>query len=536
MPDLSDVRMYISPIYLGVFAAAIIVWLWLIPKVNDDMIRVRLKNRTFWSGLIVLVGVAGAVFWVMHPNFIAGLVAFVGGLCGVLFCYVLSRNAHVEPAQKISILSALFSGRGGGKRLDIETKLRIYDSAGTAVQMSDDARRDPQGVRRYNLTQNALYAMVIGQASKVDICPAEKVARVRYVVDGVACDRHALKLGDSEAIAQFLMQQAGMDSSITDRPQRGKISLDIANNKVKLQVTITPMDKGHRIGIGATDKLIQTDIEALGLEPDTKDSLLEIMNTPGILIVSGPTESGLTSTLYSLLRKQDAYMQSIMTVEGDCPVEIENVTQTQYESVEELPKRVASALLQDPDVLMVDQCLDAKTARVLCEAASEKRILLGAKSDEALVALGRWAQLVGDLGVAVEHLDGVFCQRLVRTLCPSCKKPYSPDETVRQKLELGGGEVSFAKSPADTSPGKKPKSFSCNTCAGMGYCGRSAMSELLDLRDGLREVVVEGGGAKAIRVAAKEANMKTLLQRGVEKMSSTQTSLAEVTRVLLKKK
>jgi general secretion pathway protein E len=186
-------------------------------------------------------------------------------------------------------------------------------------------------------------------------------------------------------------------------------------------------------------------------------------------------------------------------------------------------------------VLMVDQCLDAKTAGLLCAAASEKRILLGAKSDEALVALGRWAQLVGDVGHAVEHLDGVFCQRLVRTLCPSCKITYSPDKLVRKKLGLGGGEVSFAKPLADTAPREKPQSVLCNTCAGMGYCGRSAISELLDLRDGLRDVVVNRGGPKQIRAAAKEANMKTLLQRGVEKMSRTQTSLAEVTRVLLKK-
>jgi type II secretory ATPase GspE/PulE/Tfp pilus assembly ATPase PilB-like protein len=535
LPDLSEMRMYISPIYLVVYAAAIIVWLWIIPKVNDDMIRVRLKTRTFWSGLIVLAGLAGVVFWVVHPNFFAGLAAFVGGVVVVLCCYVVGRNARVEASQRISVLSWVFSSRSGGKRLDIETKLRIYNSDGAAVQMSDDARHDAQGVRRYNLAQTALYEMVIGQASEVDICPEEKTARVRYVVDGVACGRDALKAKDSEAIAQFLMQQAGMDSSITDRSQRGKISLDVAGNKVNLQVTITPTDQGHRIGIGVIDKLIQTDIEALGLEPDTKDALLEIMKTPGILIVSGPAKSGLTSTLYSLLRKQDAYMQSIMTVEQDSPVEIENVTQTHYESADAISGRVASALRQDCDVLMVDQCLDAKTAGLLCEAASEKRILLGAKADEALVALGRWAQLVGDVGRAVEHLDGVFCQRLIRTLCPSCKKSYSPDETARQKLGLGEGKVTFAKSPADTAPGEKPKRVSCTTCAGMGYCGRSAISELLDLRNGLREVVAGRGGAKEIRAAAQEANMKTLLQRGVEKMSSTQTSLAEVTRVLLKK-
>ena len=527
--------MYISPVCLAVFALAIIVWLWMIPKVNDDMIRVRLKTRTFWSGLIVLVGLAGAACWVMCPYFFVGFVAFVGGQILVLYCYVRSRNACVAADQKISMLSWISRSRSGGKQLDIETKLLIYNSVGAAVQMSDSDRRDPQGVRQYNLVQTALYETVIGQASEIDISPKGETARVRYLVDGVPCDRDPLDASDAEAISQFLMQHAGMDSSITDRSQRGEISLDVANKKVNLRVTITPTDQGHRIGIGVIDKLIQTDIEALGLEPDTKDALLEIMKTPGILIVSGPAKSGLTSTLYSLLRKQDAYMQSIMTVEQDSPVEIENITQTQYESAEAISGRVVSALRQDCDVLMVDQCLDAKTAGLLCEAASEKRILLGATADESLVALGRWVQLVGDAGRAVEHLDGVFCQRLIRTLCPSCKESHTPNESVRQKLGLGQKDVRFAKPLADKAPSKDPESVPCSTCAGMGYCGRSAMSELLDLRNGLRELVAGGGGGRAIRAAAQKANMKTLLQRGVEKMSRTQTSLAEVKRVLLKK-
>ena len=111
--------MYISPVCLAVFALAIIVWLWMIPKVNDDMIRVRLKTRTFWSGLIVLVGLAGAACWVMCPYFFVGFVAFVGGQILVLYCYVRSRNACVAADQKISMLSWIARSRSGGKQLDI---------------------------------------------------------------------------------------------------------------------------------------------------------------------------------------------------------------------------------------------------------------------------------------------------------------------------------------------------------------------------------------------------------------------------------
>jgi type II secretory ATPase GspE/PulE/Tfp pilus assembly ATPase PilB-like protein len=288
---------------------------------------------------------------------------------------------------------------------------------------------------------------------------------------------------------------------------------------------------GQRMHFKVLQEVVRQKLDELGMSEDVLKSLREIGQAKGLVLVSGRSGSGVTSTLYSLLRQHDAFMKQIVTLEAKPAVPLENITQTAYGDPERLPELLASALRRDPDVVMLDQCPDGPSAQLLLEAAAEKCILVGMEGEDSFVALAKWAKLCGSVPAAVEHLGAVSCQMLLRRLCTTCKEPYRPDPQVLAKANLPSNIETFYRPPSQTPVDEKGRPIICTTCQGTGYFERTGVFELLAITPEMRQIISKGANLRDIKAAARKAKMLYLQEQALRKVMAGVTSIQEVLRV-----
>lgn len=540
---LAEIVGYGSPIKWAAMVVLSLGWLILAPRINKDAIFVHTK-REIWSGVYLCCGAIGLAAWLLLPMFWLGLAVFVVLVGGVLGAYTIHRNGLVDPSMKW--LSAEWfanirnpSGKGPES---IETKLRLYAADGRAVILTDTDAQDQEIVHSYNLTQQFLYDVAWHRASEVDVKPAGDHARVRYVIDGVASERDPLPLQDSETIIQYIKSKA--EVAKTDREERerdlatkkgrvkrGKISIDLAGSPIDMEVVTAVSSKGSQLRIRVIQEVVRTSLDTLGIEEADMKTLKKITKGTGILLVTGPPRSGLTSTLYSILSDQDAFTKRLVTLENNAAADLENITQHEYETPEEIPERLGTLVRHDPDVILVDNCPDPRTAQLIAEFAEEKLAIVGMHATDCYAALAKWAKLVGDIKQAIQPLQGIMSQMLLRQLCQSCKEPYQPDPKLLAKAGVSAGEVeAFYRPPTQKPVDKKGNPIPCQSCQDVGYHDRTGVFAVLPISDDLRKVIYGGAGLADIRKAARKLGARTLQTNAMRKVVAGETSVQEVVR------
>jgi type II secretory ATPase GspE/PulE/Tfp pilus assembly ATPase PilB-like protein len=290
---------------------------------------------------------------------------------------------------------------------------------------------------------------------------------------------------------------------------------------------------GQRLQLHVVQELARTRLEDLGM-PDDLRGRLEKINAveAGLIIVSAPPGNGLTSTLYSLLRKHDAFMQQLATLESVVTVELENITQQTYRDQTELTGQLGSLLRRDPDVVMLDGCKTPQTAKLICQAAGSKNFLLGMGAENSFVALAKWIKVCGDRPTAVAPLRAITCQVLLRALCPDCREAYRPPQALLAKLNLPADRIEhFYRPPTRQLTDEKGKPVVCPTCRGTGYRGRTAAFELLEMTEAIRELIVQDASLSQIKSACRKNKMLYLQEQALRKVIAGATSIEEVVRV-----
>jgi type II secretory ATPase GspE/PulE/Tfp pilus assembly ATPase PilB-like protein len=448
--------------------------------------------------------------------------------------YVMRRNTLVEPPLRIFTADWFRNrkerkGHGG---LAIHERIRLYSSDGRPVIINEAQEMDLDAVREYNLVQELLHAAASGRASEVDVVPYDEQAGVRFVVDGVVVDQPSLSAADADTIIQYIKDKAGLKPEDRQNLQRGKISIDIAGSPVDMEVATAPAKGGQRMRIRVIQELAQTNVNMLGLDEKMIARLDELMTGHGILLVAGPPHSGVTSTEYSLLKKQDPYMRLLSTVESTKIVDLENITQQEYGDAANLSKQLASAMRRDPDVLMVDQAPDPTTAVQVCDYAKQKYIIVGIHAKDSFAALARWLKTVGNVQAGLADVRGVLAQVLIRKLCPDCKEPYPPEPQLLQKLKLPPERVGqFYRPPTIKPKDKDGEIIPCQTCKDSGYYGRTGVFELLVVDDLLKQVMTSGPTLEKMKAAGRKNGMRFLQEQAILKVVAGETSLEEVVRV-----
>jgi len=532
---------YFSPAKMIVMLLLAVPWLAACPWVRKDVQRVRGPVLS-WAGAVLAAGGIGLLLWLLIPVYFVGLLLYVVLAGGALGAYVAYRNGRVPDKQKVFTASHLqrLSRKQKAKAAPVNQLLKLYDSHNKLIAPPDAERASAAEIATFNAAQRLIHDMIWRRASRADLSPTSHGMRLRYEIDGVLVDRPAPEPSAGEAIIQFLKANADMDVEDRRRPQEGMVSADLPEGGQRMDITLITAGTtgGQRVQFRLLQESFKTDIESLGMAPDVLVKV-EQFNKPkgGILLISGPPRNGVSSTLYSLLRRHDAFTRQLVALEKETLIDLENITQGAYRDSAKLPGALASVLRRDPDVVMLDRCPDPKTASLVCDSADSKTFLIGAAASDSFQALARWVKNVEDPVAAMKHLKLVLCQVLLRQLCPTCRQAYRPDPGLLKKANLAGQQVeNFYRPPARPEIDDKGRPIVCPTCQNSRYVGRTAAFEMLVVDDEMRQLVAEEASLSQIRAAARKKGMLYLQEQALRKVMQGATSVQEVIRVTQKDK
>jgi general secretion pathway protein E len=378
------------------------------------------------------------------------------------------------------------------------------------------------------LVNSLLFRAVKERASDIHILPEEKDISVRYRIDGVLREVIRPPKRFQASISSRIKIMGGLNIAEKRLPQDGRIRIKIAGKDVDIRLSTVPTANGERIVMRLLDKSsVVLDLETLGFE----DWQLKVMDTlitrsHGIVLVTGPTGSGKTTTLYAGLAKINSPDLNILTIEDPVEIPLKGIGQVQVNPKIELTfaSGLRSFLRQDPDVIMVGEIRDLETAEIAIQASLTGHLVLSTvHTNDAAGAITRLVDMGVQPFLVASSLVGVLAQRLVRVLCPACKEAYVP--TVEERTLAGLTEKILAQAG---SPRHLYRAAGCPACQHTGYQGRTGIYELMMVDDDVRPLILESVDATTIKRAAVERGMVTLLEHGAYKVAKGITTCAEV--------
>jgi type IV pilus assembly protein PilB len=390
-------------------------------------------------------------------------------------------------------------------------------------QLVDSSEEGPV-IKLVNLM---LVQAIKDRASDIHIEPFEKQLRLRYRVDGMLYDSTAPPKGLQSAIASRIKIMANLDIAERRLPQDGRFRIKLAGREVDLRVSVLPTVHGEKIVMRVLDKgTLSLNLDGLGLPPDNLEKFKNAIDAPhGMILMTGPTGSGKTSTLYAVLTQLNTSDVNIVTIED--PVEYQMVGVNQVQVKPEIGLTFASGLRsilrQDPDIVMVGEIRDSETADIAVKAALTGHLVLSTlHTNDSPGAIARLVDMGIEPFLVSSSLLMVCAQRLLRKICPHCKEAFKVPTDVTSRLGLTNEDV---------SSNIYYRGRGCSRCKESGFLGRLAILEVLSVTNALREQILHDTSSKVIKDLALKEGLKTLRLAGLEKAKAGFTSLEEVLRV-----
>jgi type IV pilus assembly protein PilB len=362
-------------------------------------------------------------------------------------------------------------------------------------------------------------------ASDIHIEPKEKNTKIRYRIDGILFETMQSPLKMHPAIVSRIKIMSNLDISERRLPQDGKVSVIVRGRAVDLRISILPTNRGEKVVVRVLDsKSILKDLNDLGMSVGAKDLFKEQVKLPnGIMLVTGPTGSGKSTTLYTALGQMDGERLNISTVED--PVEYELAFCNQVQVNDRIGMTFAAALRsllrQDPDIIMIGEIRDNETAKIAVQAALTGHLVLSTlHTNDAPSSITRLVNIGIDQYLIAASLNSVLAQRLVRKICSDCKEIYEVPENMRRCVERAG-----------IRPDEFYHGVGCDKCRNTGYSGRVGIYELLIVDEVFRDMINKDASVSAMRRVFAESKQPSLFTDGVLKVKQGLTTLEEVLRV-----
>jgi len=364
------------------------------------------------------------------------------------------------------------------------------------------------------------------KASDIHIEPAEDLVRVRFRIDGILHETSVIPKNLQSIVASRIKILAKMDIAESRKPQDGRIEFRVEKKVLDLRVSSFPTIHGENIVMRILDKTsVVLGLEDLGF---SKGDLAKyerlIRSAYGIILVTGPTGSGKTTTLYSSLSTVNSMEKNIITIEDPVEYELPLIRQTQVNVKAGITfaTGLRSILRQDPNIIMVGEIRDKETADIAIQASLTGHLVLSTlHTNDAPSAITRLTEMGIEPFLVSSSVIAILAQRLVRKICPTCKEKYSPSPDVLKNLAL----------PKETKDLTFYKGKGCDACKGTGYRGRIAIYELLDVTEEIRKLIVRKASAEEIKKRAMEEGMRPLREDGLDKIRQGITTVEEVLRV-----
>ncbi len=445
----------------------------------------------------------------------------------------LATNHEIQPifGDESEIMKAIERSYGtGASSMDkiIEDIDGIPEYVGTEEEENVDQLRDMASegpvIRLVNLI---ITRAIERRASDIHFEPFEDIFQVRYRIDGVLHDVESPPRRLQAAMISRVKIMAKLNIAERRLPQDGRIMLRVKGKEIDFRVSTVPTIHGESIVLRILDKSsIVLDLERLGFREDTLRGFAELFHQPhGIILVTGPTGSGKTTTLYSGLEKINSPEKKIITVEDPVEYQLKGVNQIQVKPAIGLTfaNALRSIVRQDPDVILIGEIRDAETAEIAIHSALTGHLVLSTlHTNDAPSAITRLLNMGMEDYLLSSTIIGILAQRLVRLACPECQTPYTPDPAILHEMKIR---------PEDLKHLKIIDVKGCNQCGQTGYWGRAGIYEFLKVNEEIQKMILGEKDSNIIKEAARREGMRTLREDGWLKVQEGLTTVSEVLRV-----
>ncbi len=407
--------------------------------------------------------------------------------------------------------------------MDTESSDRILHELEEIADLLDISDEAPV-IKLVNLI---LFQAVKERASDIHIEPFQKELKVRYRIDGILYQRLDPPKRYQSAIISRLKVMAKLDIAEKRLPQDGRIPIKIADKDIDIRVSIIPTTFGERVVLRLLDKQsLLLGMEEIGLAPDQHQTLQDLISrSNGILLVTGPTGSGKTTTLYAALSQINSPDKNIITIEDPVEYQLWGIGQIQVNPKIGLTfaHGLRSILRHDPDVILVGEIRDAETAEIAIQAALTGHLVFSTlHTNDAASAATRLVDMEIEPFLVASVVRAIVAQRLIRVICPECKEGYVPEPALLQQAAIA---------PEQLNGGKVYRGRGCPACSETGYRGRTGIYEILLVSETIRQLIMKKADSGTIGCQAVGEGMRTLRQDGARKIIQGITTLEEVLRV-----
>jgi len=365
-------------------------------------------------------------------------------------------------------------------------------------------------------------------ASDIHLEPQREDMRVRYRVDGMLYDQMIIPRGHQAAVVSRVKIMGRMNIAERRLPQDGRIALNVHGREYDLRVSSMPSIFGEKVVMRLLEKSsMRLPFEGLGFLPEQQETFEWLLARPyGMILVTGPTGSGKSTTLYAALATINEPHRNIITIEDPVEYQLAGITQTEVNPKVGMTfaRGLRTMVRQDPDIIMVGEIRDLETAEIAVQAALTGHLVFSTlHTNDAPGSLVRLGNMGVEPFLISSSVIGVLAQRLVRLICPSCRQFYTPSPEVLASLTNGH------TLPADTM---LARGAGCQECSYVGYRGRTAIYEVMKVSDAIQEMVLEHKSGPALREQARKEGMKTMKESALEKAIQGLTTAEEILRVI----
>ena len=444
--------------------------------------------------------------------------------------FVLTKDIQFAMAREGAIRSKILDlyGEESANAADMLDSLSSDMSlaAEGAGQSEEDVAAQAASAPVIRFVNLVLYQAVTDRASDIHFEPFEKDFKIRYRVDGALYEMTPPPANLALAIISRIKVMSNLNIAERRIPQDGRIALVVAGHAVDLRVSCLPTIHGESVVLRVLDRsVVSLDLENVGLPEDIYEPLtMDIEKPNGIIVVTGPTGSGKTTTLYSCLRRINTIDSKLLTAEEPVEYDMDGVVQVQINpSVGNTFGKVLRAFLrQDPDVMMIGEIRDLETAEIAVQASLTGHLVFSTlHTNDAAGAVTRLVDMNVAPYLIASTLEAVLGQRLVRRICSDCKQGYDPDDDTLHRLDLKREDVGNRQFYFGTG---------CRTCNKTGYKGRKGVFEYLRISDPIRELINERRPTLFIRERARELGMRTMREDAIRNVLDGYTTVDEVLR------
>lgn len=503
---------------LFIILSVFIGWAWLVFWINADQLEKK-RNPNFWNTVVLFTGPVGYAFYLMSSSeAISRCPSCNYKLPKTTTEIVVCPKCHQPLSSTLTthiFLEAL-------AKFD-DNSIRVMKKETASSSADSNSQEVWSSIRAVKMIiANAL----LDRATDIHVEPEVETLRLRYRIDGVLHEVVAPPKELQTEIVPCIKAMADMDVAERRKPLDGRFQVEFNDRRIDIRVSTSPTIYGEKIALRLLDrKGYLLELDTLGVQPEVLTKFRRLIERPqGMILVTGPTGCGKTSTLYSALTEIDVKSKNVITIEEPVEYQLDGINQIPINPRAEVTfaSGLRSILRQDPDIIMVGEIRDTDTAQIAIQAALTGHLIFSTlHTNDSVGAIIRMM----DIGVEPYLISGsvlaVLAQRLVRCICPHCKEPDSPKPDDLQELGI----------PSDAHT-KYFRGRGCEKCKFTGFMGRTGIFELLVIDDPLREMIDKKSSAVSIKTYAVKNGMQTLVEDGIVKAMQGITTVNEVSQAI----